>query len=216
LLGTPISQRGAEAYGHLAPAAEALWGACRRSLRPANRPEKRLRGAATLAARFAAKGPVLYFTELLDGPGRVENGRTKQGKRSVSDFNPVSSSLSALTVPGLIGRARAIELLANAVLPLLAAAGPAESARRAEAVFRRLSLPVRYGAVRHLHEAVGVENQKQTSENGTHDYGLSNFDVRAGGGSDRGVHVNFRRQQGMLYLLKQYCTQGGCGRCPLS
>jgi hypothetical protein len=28
--------------------------------------------------------------------------------------------------------------------------------------------------------------------------------------------IDFRRQQGMLYLLKQYCTQGGCGRCPLS
>ena len=30
------------------------------------------------------------------------------------------------------------------------------------------------------------------------------------------VRPSARRQQGMLYLLKQYCTQGGCGRCPLS
>jgi hypothetical protein len=92
-------------------------------------------------------------------------------------------------VAGLIGRSRAIEVLANAVLPCLAAAGPEAAVRRAEAVYARLPLPARYGAVRHLHEAVG---------------------------GAAGVRANFRRQQGMLYLLKQYCTQGGCGRCPLS
>ncbi len=43
-----------------------------------------------------------------------------------------------------------------------------------------------YGAVRHLHRALAP------------------------------VRPSARRQQGMLYLLKQYCTQGGCGRCPLS
>jgi len=78
-------------------------------------------------------------------------------------------------------------MIGNAVLPCLAALGPEARTRLAEALYRRLPLPARYGAVRHLHEAVGGA-----------------------------LAVDFRRQQGMLYLLKQYCTQGGCGRCPLS
>ena len=78
-------------------------------------------------------------------------------------------------------------MLVNAVLPLLAALGPEEHTRRAETLYGLLPLPARYGAVRHLHDAIGAD-----------------------------VAINARRQQGMLYLLKQYCTQGGCGRCPLS
>jgi hypothetical protein len=88
-------------------------------------------------------------------------------------------------VPGLIGRGRALELLANAVLPFAAAYPALEPA--AEAVYRSLPLPAPYGNVRHLHDAVGA-----------------------------GVPPDFRRQQGMLYLLGRYCTQGGCGKCPLS
>ena len=53
--------------------------------------------------------------------------------------------------------------------------------------YAALGLPARYGNVRHLHEALASE-----------------------------VPLGARRQQGMLYLLRQYCTQGGCGRCPLS
>ncbi len=93
----------------------------------------------------------------------------------------------ALSVPGLIGRARAVELAVNAVLPSAAAvAGSADEESHAGAVYGALPLPVRYGAVRHLHRALAP------------------------------VRPSARRQQGMLYLLKQYCTQGGCGRCPLS
>jgi Protein of unknown function (DUF2851) len=231
LLATPIAQRAADAYRLLAAEGEDLPSAGARALRPANRPERRLRGAAALAARFAASGPVIYFTKLLDGHGalgdraRAGKRKTENGNRvssadsrfSVFGFRPVASLLiAALTVPGLIGRARAIELLANAVLPLLAAAGPEERARRAEAVYHALPLPARYGAVRHLHEAVGgsAEDGKRKTKNGSADFRFSNFDCRAGG--EASVRINFRRQQGMLYLLKQYCTQGGCGRCPLS
>ncbi len=139
--------------------------------RPANRPEKRLAGAAKLAARFAGEG-------LLAGLGpSLEEEPARALKRLIV----------LISVPGAIGRGRAVEVIANAVLPWLAALGPEARARRAEALYRRLPLPARYGAVRHLHEALGGA-----------------------------VAIDFRRQQGMLYLLKQYCTQGGCGRCPLS
>jgi hypothetical protein len=99
----------------------------------------------------------------------------------------VRELLRLLTVPGAIGRSRAIEIAANVVLPLLAAMHGGRHEGAAERLYALLPLLARYGAVRHLHEAVGG-----------------------------GVRLNARRQQGMLYLLKQYCTQGGCGRCPLS
>lgn len=93
---------------------------------------------------------------------------------------------AALTVAGCIGPARAQEALANAVLPCLWAAGGQPLRSAAESAYGRLPLPARYGAVRHLHSALA------------------------------GVRVGARRQQGMLYLLRQYCSRGGCGRCPLS
>jgi hypothetical protein len=75
-------------------------------------------------------------------------------------------------------------MAANAVLPCAATAG---LEAEAEALYRRLALPARYGSVKHIQAALGGD-----------------------------VPLDTRRQQGMLYLLRQYCTQGGCGRCPLS
>jgi len=154
----PLSRRGAPAR----PAA---------GQRPTNRPENRLQGAAQLAARFAGEG-------LFDGIAPLlEEEPARARKKLIATFS----------VPGAIGRGRAVEVIANAVLPWLAALGPEARTRRAEALYRLLPLTARYGAISHLHEAVGGA-----------------------------VPVDFRRQQGMLYLLKQYCTRGGCGRCPLS
>jgi Protein of unknown function (DUF2851) len=142
----------------------------RRPSRPGNRPERRLAGAAALAARFAGPG----LSASLIGPLAEPDGAAKL-------------LVAALTVPRLVGRARAIEIAGNAVLPLAAALCGEPAASRIEEVFAELPLPVRYGAVRHLHE-------------------VTRPDVRS----------NMRRQQGMLYLFHQYCTQGGCGKCPLS
>ncbi len=135
------------------------------AVRPRNQPRARLQGAAALAARFAGAGPWESLRPVVAG---AEQGRL----------------VTALTVPGSIGPGRAVEIAANAVLPCAAAAG---LGAEAEAIYRRLPLPARYGAVRHLHSALGDAVQTGT-----------------------------RRQQGMLYLLRGYCTQGGCGRCVLS
>jgi hypothetical protein len=86
----------------------------------------------------------------------------------------------------LLGRGRSAELLTNAVLPALAARGGG-SLERALALYRSLARPAAYGAVRHLDEAVGGA-----------------------------VSVDARRQQGMLFLLRNYCSRGRCGSCPLS
>lgn len=168
----PVSQRAAEAARLLHDAAVGLFAdKARQGARPGNRPEDRLAGAAQQAARFASHGLMESMAPLLDEPPEWA----------------LKAFMRLLTVPRLIGRSRALEILSNVVLPCLAALGPEERTGRAESLQRRLPRPARYGAVRHLHEALGKE-----------------------------VRVNARRQQGMLYLLKQYCTQGGCGRCPLS
>jgi hypothetical protein len=141
-----------------------------RAARPGNSPEKRLEGAAALAARFAGPG----LAASLIGPLAEPDSAARL-------------LVDALTVPRLVGRARAIELAGNVVLPLAAALCGQPASFGIEAVFARLPLPACYGAVRHLHEVIRPH-----------------------------VRPDMRRQQGMLYLLHQYCTQGGCGNCPLS
>jgi hypothetical protein len=100
-------------------------------------------------------------------------------------------AVSALSVRdgerALIGRGRALELLCNAVLPFLASSERDIGASGALALYRSLPRPSRYGAVHHLDEAL------------------------AGGPA-----IEARRQQGMLFLLRGYCTRGRCGSCPLS
>jgi Protein of unknown function (DUF2851) len=182
LRSLPLGERAREAYTRLAAEASGLADSDKRT-RPANRADRRLQGAAALAARLVTEGLTAAFAAAMGG----HTGITATQQRSATEVQNVRGLAGMLTVPGVIGQARAIEMLANALLPCLAALGPEVRARRAAALYAQLPLPVRYGAVRHLHEAVGSQ-----------------------------VRVDFRRQQGMLYLLKQYCTQGGCGRCPLS
>ena len=101
-----------------------------------------------------------------------------------------AQAVASLTLRGwgrtLIGAGRAVEILTNAVLPSFAA-GMEPRPGRALELYRALPRPAAYGAVRHLDEAVG-----------------------------RAVRVDARRQQGMLFLLRNYCSQGRCGSCPLS
>ena len=213
LRSLPSSGRAAEALRSLEAGLIQLPALDRAARRPANGAARRVEGAARLAARFAGKGLVESFIGIFDesstrgDPNETKTGSANTGigsnygsaPRRVSNFEfrssrgpdlerrAIASLISALTVPGLVGRGRAVEIIANAVLPWLAALGPEQRVRRAEAIFASLPVSDRYGAVRHLHEAVGT-----------------------------GVPKSFRRQQGMLYLLDQYCTHGGCGRCPLS
>ena len=89
--------------------------------------------------------------------------------------------------PALIGEARARELLVNAVLPLAAA-------RRREAVALRLltGLPA------------------------TPAYGKTAF-LEANLRPEKGrIALTALEQQGLLGLIGEWCSRGGCGRCPLS
>ncbi len=173
LLDVPLQDRAGSALEVLARAARRPPALAWRTagLRPGNHPARRLEAAAHLAARDAETGPV-------------------QGLRALVEGDAIEA-VASLTLRGwgrtLIGAGRAVEILTNAVLPLLAAAGLEPRPGRAQELYRELPRPSAYGVVRHLDEAVG-----------------------------RGVRVDARRQQGMLFLLRSYCSQGRCGSCPLS
>jgi hypothetical protein len=89
-----------------------------------------------------------------------------------------------------VGRSRALEIAVNVVLPVACASGDAALAARARALFGRLPRPAAYGATRFIEEALASEGMR--------------------------VPVNARRAQGLLSLQRDWCTQGGCGRCRLS
>lgn len=171
LLSVPVEGRVAFALEALRVAAKGppplAWRAI--GLRPGNHPERRLEGAAFLLAPHAEAGLARGLAAALDGDAR----------RAVA-------GLTVREGRALIGAARALELLANAVLPFFAAAG-GDGQARAMALYRALPRPAAYGPVRHLDDALGGA-----------------------------VRVDARRQQGMLFLRRHYCTQGRCGSCPLS
>ena len=139
-------------------------------VRPGNHPARRLEAAAHLAAVHAETGPARGLTCLLIG-----NTQEAVAYLTVKDLGR-----------SLVGPGRAVEMLTNAVLPFFAAAVAGQAGRAME-MYRMLPRPAAYGAVRHLHEALGTA-----------------------------IRVDARRQQGMLFLLRHYCSQGRCGGCPLS
>jgi hypothetical protein len=153
--------------------------------RPAAHPARRLAGLAALLSRH---GPAF----VLDLSGETADLITGWSVAADAYWRRVRAPGQPTTSPAgaLIGRSRAIELLANAVLPWAAAQGgePAALARRQ---YARLPRPAAYGRLRFL-EANLVDR------------------------SGKPLRLNARLQQGLLALYKSECTQGGCGRCAFS
>jgi hypothetical protein len=160
-------------------------------LRPAGHPARRLAGLAALLVRH---GPDPALGEALEAkPAALTAAWTVPARGYWRER--LAPGLAGRGRPGaLIGRARATELLVNAVLPWAAAraetGGRPEEAGRARAAFGRLPRPAPYGRLAFL-------ERNQAREDG-------------------GLALNARRQQGLLALYKAECSQGGCGRCALS
>lgn len=162
-------------------------------LRPANHPARRLAGAVRL---FAARGPSLAgsLRDLLDT--QMPLPKLVWGWQVPADgfWRCWPAAASASQGNALIGRGRALELLVNVVLPFAAAWGAARGIRalseQAGAIYQRLPRPGTYGLIAPLEESLcsGADPLRRSA----------------------------CLQQGMLYLHRQYCTQGGCAVCPLS
>ena len=146
--------------------------------RPANRPETRLAAAACLFVRLAPDLP-------------------SNALASVTAAEDARSLLAAWTVPArpgrgvaALGRARASELLLNAVLPFTAALRPDLLPRCLELAAGLPSLPP-YGKTAFLEANLAPAPGRRPVQ----------------GALD---------QQGLLALHAEWCSRGGCGRCPLS
>jgi hypothetical protein len=139
----------------------------RAGLRPLAAPARRIEVAAALVARLWPAAAPAGWPALT--PGDLP---------------------AALRVPGA-GRAAAIELSVNAVLPVALAAGLWPEAE-AEDLYARLPSPGTYGRLRRLEGWL------------------------RGGDAAARPFAGARALQSGLLLHADYCARGACGRCPLS
>jgi stage V sporulation protein SpoVS len=157
-------------------------------VRPENAAPRRIAAAAALLLRLGAPSAVLAAV----GAGTV-NEAIAPLLVSASGYwlhhHDVCANPCRLP-PAFIGRSRALEILINVVLPAACASGDAVLAERARGLFARLPRPAAYGVTRFIEEALASERVR--------------------------VPINARRAQGLLALHRDWCTQNGCGRCPLS
>ncbi len=162
--------------------------------RPANHPARRLAGLAELIVRHGPDFQRAASSAALETPPPALVAAWSVPAAGYWRRHLAPGVEAPRALGALIGRSRAIELLVNAVLPWAAALaegeGEPERAALARAAFARLPRPGRYGALAFLERNLAV------------------------GG--RALPLEARRQQGLLALYKTECTQGGCGRCPLS
>ncbi len=168
------------------PLAGALWKTW--GVRPENAPARRLAGAAALLA------PLRAPSDLLAALGaRTVNEAIAPLVRATPEgywraHHDVCAGACRLP-PAFIGRSRALEIAVNVIVPAGIAAGGA-AAMDARALFAKLPRPAQYGATRFLELALVSSGER--------------------------VRINARRAQGLLALHRDWCTQNGCGRCPLS
>jgi hypothetical protein len=162
--------------------------------RPQNHPARRLAGAARLLMRHVDEGLLAgLLAAINEGPAALAGALKVTGDGYWRDHYDLTSGPARLPA-GLIGPGRAGELAVNIVLPFALAwaesHGDEALAEAALTVYRHHPRTSSYGQLRSLSAALGG---------------------RATAGA--------RRQQGMLYLFRRYCRQGGCadgGGCPLS
>jgi hypothetical protein len=119
--------------------------------------------------------------------GRGEGGLSALALASVQEAESAKALLARWCAPPGIGPGRAQELLLNAVLPFAA--------------------------------AVGLETETHDLLQGlpaAPSYGKTAF-LEANLRPERGrIARNALQSQGMLAYVAEWCSQGGCGRCPLS
>lgn len=164
--------------------------------RPVNHPARRLAGLAQLLCRgsgtLLARARAALLIER--APAAALRHLLAVDADGIWSERLVPWSERTSSQPALIGDAKASELALNAVLPVLLAEADRDSRPLlAEAVWRTfhlLAAPQPYGRTAHLSRALRADG------------------VSLIRGADH--------SQGALHLYTHYCTQGGCGRCPLS
>ncbi len=149
-------------------------------VRPDNHPTRRILAGAKLFAALIEEGLCHVFVELLGGD-------EPEAACSVME--------RTLMVKGFIGKARAAEIVTNAILPFMMAYGQTTSAsplsHRAAAAFRSYRFPAENEISRYMSELI---------------FGASSLSPLQ----------TACRHQGLLHLYKMWCVDKSCADCPLS
>ncbi len=157
-------------------------------VRPENAPARRIAAAAALLQRLGDPAALLAIVD-----AATVNEAIAPLLISASGYwlthHEVCVGACRLP-PAFVGRSRALEVIINVVLPAASASGDPALDARARALYARLPRPAVYGATKFIEAALASEGIR--------------------------VPVNARRAQGLLELQRNWCTQNGCGRCPLS
>jgi hypothetical protein len=153
-------------------------------LRPAAAPHRRIAALACIVVRLSRP-------EIVRGAAAAIDDALMGDPRALVRLLTVEAPRG----PALCGRARAVELAVNALLPWAAARaamhGQDDAAEAILALAGRLPPAEPYGSIKHLHRNL--------------------CDARG-----RSLLTSALVQQGALAMLGEWCRRGGCGRCPLS
>ncbi len=154
--------------------------------------------ARAIIAELNAVGALLALRRSGLRPRAAPGGRMEAAGHLVARWWPgESTSWPTVLVPGAgwraaacggLGRASAVEIMVNAVLPVALISG-AWPEKVVEAAWAVLPSPGTYGLLRSLERWLGSERPPFTTAS---------------------------RLQGGLLLQADYCARGLCGRCPLS
>ncbi|MBI3930411.1 MAG: DUF2851 family protein [Chloroflexi bacterium] len=188
---------------------ERRWTSCRRSrvmsadawhlfkIRPNNSPIRRLVAMSYLLLRYRERGLLAGLISLVKeaplsrGDHRLEKGllvTTSGYWASHLDFGPGGK----ISSPTLLGKGRAADIIVNVLLPFTFAWGAATA--QAEAVRQAFNLYRRYPRL-----TVNSVERQMTAQ-----LGLS-----------RRLVNSAQRQQGLIHIYNNLCSQGRCNSCPL-
>jgi hypothetical protein len=156
-------------------------------VRPENMPARRIAGCAAL---FAAGAPSRLLA--ITSARTVNEAIAPLAVRPDGYWRDRYDTCAEPSRLGnaFVGRSRALEIITNVVIPAGIASEDAALAANARALYARLPRPAAYGVTRFIENALASEGVR--------------------------VPVNARRAQGLLALHRDWCSQNGCGRCPLS
>ncbi len=158
-------------------------------VRPANFPGRRIAAAAALLGALGEPSALLRALSAATTNEAIAPFLAARASGYWLHHHDLCAGASRMP-PAYVGRSRAIEILINAVLPAACASGDPALESAARALFAKLPRAAVYGVTRYLEEALASEGVR--------------------------VPVNARAAHGLLALNRDWCTQGGCGRCPLS
>lgn len=182
---------------------EKVWAACRETatmteddwhffkVRPGNLPTRRIAAMCHLLLRYRGKGVLAGLIDRL-GEAAIETGYREMERALLVTANAYQDRYPDFSLPVLLGRGRAADIVVNVLLPFAAAWGRAnaspELAGKASEIYRHYPLLAQNTLERHMVNQLGI---------------------------GRYLVDSAQRQQGLLHIYKTLCSQGKCQDCPI-